>query len=303
MASQMKPTCVGDAEMQRRFIETHGLFIQEFRNIEALKNRAVDLVIEQYNKTLRPGSQLLAHDAPEFVSRLADIVLYSLLKAAFEDFGELLILAGNGLGFGATKALRSIYERAVMSAFIGNTPAEAVMFVEQDALDLYKLRERLFIAAPELRADFTPEQIQALDERYNNSKAKAKSEECPKCHQPKNDDAWARVALDKRAEAVDRATGTDFLALYAFCYLVPTYHIHAKASGLQMRLEKTDAEWNDKDSSEREASGAVMRGHCLLLKMFKQQNSYFNLSLDNEVRARWDAFDAIWKVPDCRGKP
>jgi hypothetical protein len=139
MPSQMKPTSIGDTEMQRRFIEAHGLFIQEFRNIEALKNRIIDLVIERYNKTLSPGSEPLSHDTPEFVSRLADIVLYSLLKAAFEDFGELLILAGNGLGFGATKALRSLYERAVMSAFLGNTPAEAVRFVEQDALDLHKL--------------------------------------------------------------------------------------------------------------------------------------------------------------------
>jgi Family of unknown function (DUF5677) len=303
MMPELKPSGVGDGEMQKRFIEAHGPFIREFRNIEALKNRIIELIIERYNKTVEPGSEPLSHDTPEYGARLADMVLYSLLKAAFEDFGELLILAGNGLGFGATKILRSLYERAVMSAFIGNAPAEAVMFVEQDAIDLHKLRERLFSIAPQLKDDFTPEQIQALDDRYEHSKARAKAELCTKCGQPKSDDAWARVALDKRAEAVDKATGTDFVALYSFCYLVPTYHAHAKASGLQMRLEKTDTGWSDKNSSEREADGAVMRGHCLLLKMFKQQNAYFNLGLDGEVRARWDAFDAIWGVPDCQGKP
>lgn len=102
---------------------------------------------------------------------------------------------------------------------------------------------------------------------------------------------------------MDKTLGTDFLTLYAFCYLVPTYHIHAKASGLQMRLEKTAEGWNEKASSEREAHGAVMRGHCLLLKLFKQQSDYFRLSLEDDIRARWDAFDAIWGAPDCKGKP
>ncbi len=297
------PAGVGDAEMQRRFIELHGPFIQEFRNVETFEKRISDLTIERYNQIPSSGAVSLAHNTPEFEARLAHLVLHSLAKAAFEDFGELLVLAGNGLGFGATKILRSLYERVVMAAFLGNKPSEAAIFVEQDAIDLHKLRQRLFDIAPELKADFTPEDIQALDDRYQQSRARAKSEICTKCGQPKNDDAWARVALDKRAEAVDKAAGTDFVALYAFCYLVPTYHAHAKASGLQMRLEMTDTGWSDKKSSENEAHAAVMRGHCLLLKLFKQRNEYFNLGLQDEIRARWDAFDAVWGVGDCQGKP
>lgn len=297
------PISVGDGEMQKRFIESHSAFIQEFRNVEALKNRILDLTVEQYNQTSSGEEGPLSHDSPEFESNLAQVVVYSLAKAAFEDFGELLILAGNGMGFGATKALRSLYERVVTAAFIANDPREATIFVEQDAIDLYKLRQRLFDVAPHLKDDFTPEQVQALDDRYKQSRARAKSEICNKCGQPKNDDAWARVGLDKRAEAVDKAIGTDFAALYAFCYLVPTYHAHAKASGLQMRLEQTDTGWNDKNSSENEAHGAVMRGHCLLLKLFKQQNAYSNLGLGDDIRARWDAFETIWGVSDCKGKP
>jgi hypothetical protein len=95
----------------------------------------------------------------------------------------------------------------VTAAFLGNKLSEAAIFVEQDAIDLYKLRQRLFDIAPGLKADFTPEDIQALDDRYQQSRARAKSEICTKCGQPKNDDAWARVALDRRAEAVDKATG------------------------------------------------------------------------------------------------
>ena len=301
--SQLIVSSVGDSQMQKRFIESHGPFIEEFRNVEALKNRIFDLTIEKYNQIPRTSDGPLAHDTPEFETRLAHIVVNSLAKAAFEDFGELLILAGNGLGFGATKTLRSVYERAVTAAYIGSKPSEAAIFVEQDAIDMHKLRQRLFEIAPELKVDFTPEDLKALEDRYQQSRAKAKTETCKHCGQPTNDDAWARVGLDKRAEAVDKAMGTDFLTLYAFCYLVPTYHIHAKASGLQMRLEKTDAGWNDKNSSEHEAHGAVMRGHCLLLKLFKQQNDYFKLNLEDDIRARWDAFNAIWGAPDCKGKP
>lgn len=135
---------VGESEMQKRFIESYGPFIQEFRNIEELKNRIFDLAIEKYNQIPRTSDGPLAHDTPEFQTRLAHIVINSLARAAFEDFGELLILAGNGLGFGATKTLRSLYERTVTAAYIGTKPSEAEIFVEQDAIDMHKLRQRLF---------------------------------------------------------------------------------------------------------------------------------------------------------------
>lgn len=50
--------------------------------------------------------------------------------------------------------------------------------------------------------------------------------------------------------------------------------------------------------SEHEASDAVMRGHILVLRLFKLLNRYFELGLDAEVAARRDSFSKIWGFQD-----
>ena len=65
---------------------------------------------------------------------------------------------------------------------------------------------------------------------------------------------------------------------------VPAFHAHATAFGLESRFTHTDKGYSYKELSEEEARTAVLHGHGLILRLLKQQNSYFNLGLD----ANWD---------------
>ena len=61
------------------------------------------------------------------------MILY-LGRTASDDFGELLVLVGNGYGIGALKVLRGMYERMVTAAFLAKNPSEARSFAEEDVI-------------------------------------------------------------------------------------------------------------------------------------------------------------------------
>jgi hypothetical protein len=76
--------------------------------------------------------------------------------------------------------------------------------------------------------------------------------------------------------------------LYGTCYLSPTFLMHATAFGLDLRFRKTEA------GPEVHAHDALWRGHFLMLWLLRQQDSYFNLALSQQIDARCTAFSAIW---------
>jgi hypothetical protein len=118
------PTGVGDSNAQRRFINSHTSFLQEFPALQSLIEETFRLSANKcYPES--PTKQTAAEPTDE---QLAQRVVFYLERAVFDDFGELLILAGNGMGIGAKKTLRSMYERLVKAMFIAKYPHLELFF-------------------------------------------------------------------------------------------------------------------------------------------------------------------------------
>jgi hypothetical protein len=98
------------------------------------------------------------------------------------------------------------------------------------------------------------------------------------------------MSVDAMAEKADKQLG----ASYANCYLIPTYHSHPTALGLESRLKFTEDGFTFRDTTERETRKAVLYGHGRLLRLLRQQNDYFQLGLDAEIDAQDEAFVRIW---------
>jgi hypothetical protein len=58
----------------------------------------------------------------------ADEIVFFLGSVVSEDFTEVWLLAGNGLGTGAMKVLRGMYERTVTAAYISKFPEQVKPF-------------------------------------------------------------------------------------------------------------------------------------------------------------------------------
>jgi len=280
-------TSVGDPNAQKRFMESHKAFLEEFPSLEELVYEAFRLSEEK----CYPESQSTPVGAEPPGEEVAQKVVLYLERAIFDDFGELLILAGNGLGIGAKKTLRSMYERLVTAMFIAKFPAEAATFLAHADIEKGKVLSRAVETVPELVSrDFTPEEIKKILDAKKAAEARKKVEYCKECAQPKTDEAWTRVNLDAMAKKVE----DDLLKMYGPYYLTPTLLTHATPFGLDLRFRKTDAAPDQVALNEKYARSSVWRGHYLMLWLLRHQDSYFNLGLKLRIDASCTAFSAIW---------
>ena len=293
------PIGVGDSAAQQRFIEANKGFLQErpalhrllekvgLRTLEAPPQEEVDRLLQ------------LPEDDPAvsaFEDKvMADRVVFGLGRIIADDFGEVITLSGNGLGIGAYKVLRGMYERLVTAAYIAKNASEARPFVEDDAIKKWKLWQSALEFMPDLKDSVPKEKIDVLEAEYKRVRGKRAESMCKKCGQAKTQEAWTRVDLASMAKQAD----VNLAALYGSCYLGPTFHSHATAFGLGARFRPTEKGSNSyRETSEKEARLAILLAHNLVLRHLVLQNDYFKLGLDEEIRPCIDAFQRIWKPPE-----
>jgi hypothetical protein len=107
----------GNTEEQHDFAQRNARFFDRFDNLKTALSMAF----------VREGES----DFP--IDRL---VFYSGRVCA-EDFNEILLLAANGYGFGATKLVRGMFERLVTAIFLHQKPEFA-----DDYFDFYWVSQR-----------------------------------------------------------------------------------------------------------------------------------------------------------------
>src|SRR5450432_3621759 len=145
------PVGVGDREAQARFIASNRDFLLEYPPLHSLLQA---VVLRQLPSP--PQDEVdrltLPEDDPAVVAFwnrvMADTIVFGLGRVIVDDFGEILTLAGNGLGVGGNKILRGMYESLVTAAYIAKNPSEARPFVEDDAIKKWKLGERMVECSP-----------------------------------------------------------------------------------------------------------------------------------------------------------
>jgi hypothetical protein len=289
------PIGIGDGEAQTRFLGQNANFLAECRKLYALLEKVfvralVNRKTEHQDKEILQTQVTEADKIADEERRMAQVVVFYLGRAAADDFGEVIILAGNGRGIGAHKILRGMYERVVTAAFIAKNPSEAHIFLSHSFIEREKLLNRLKEILPDIKDERTPEQIREFEVECEEAKAKLKASICNKCKQPITQKQWTRVNLETMAQQADASLGLS----YAYCYLLPTFHSHATAFGLESRIRMMETGFSFKETSEPEARKAVLYAHGLILRLLRLQNDYFGLGLDAEIDGCWNEFPKIW---------
>jgi len=299
------PIGIGDEEAQKRFLSQNPGFLAECGKLYALLEKVFirSLVSARAERQVEEIADNLQLTEPEEIAvqdrKMAEVVVFYLGRAAADDFGEVLILAGNGRGIGAYKILRGMYERVVTAAFIAKKPSEARIFLSHSFIQREKLWNRLKEILPDIKDERTPEQVKEFEDECKDAKANLKASICSKCKQPITQEQGTRVSLDTMAQQADANLGVS----YVYCYLLPTFHSHATAFGLESRLRMTETGFSFKETSEPEARKAVLYAHGLILRLLKLQNNYFELGLDAEIDSRWNEFPKLWKSEPSEEPP
>lgn len=290
------PIGVGNHQEQQRFIQAHKDFLLEHPKLHTLLQKvSLRALVPPSQDELDRMARLPEGDPVAIAfedKNLADNVVFGLGRIIADDFGELIVLAGNGYGIGAQKILRGLYERLVTAIFIAQNPSEARPFAEDDSVKKWKLWQQALEVMPDLKNSIPAERLQALEDEYKRVRAKRSESICNKCGQPKTQEAWTRVDLASMAKKADG----DLAALYGACYLFPTFHSHATGFGLGARFRPSErGTISYQESSPAEANDALIQAHTLIIRHLVLQNEYFNLGLKSEIQARIEAFGRIWK--------
>jgi len=286
---------IGNLEAQQLFMKERRKYLDEWAFLEAIIERVF------LNRTIHPPSdevrQKVAHlpdDDPEVMAiedkYRTDLIVYTLGRMAVDDLSELTLLAGNGWGIGALKILRGMYERIVTSAYIAKSPQASRAFWDGFWTQRLKLWNRLTAADPAIVQRATPEVVEEIKTEAKRVQERKNASVCKLCGQIKLIDAWTPLDLASMAKIVGKSLEDQ----YGYCYLDPTSHTHATASGMFARMEHTDDAWLYRLDTRAEARVALTLGHKLLLRNLLIQNEYFSLGLDDSIRQRVDAFDQVW---------
>ena len=226
---------------------------------------------DNYIRRIKAFSNAVFNDQPKAIT-VPDQVVFTLGCCAWEDAREILILAGNGLGNGAQKILRSLYEHAVTAAYLAKHPEDADAFQNYFYVQDNKLISHIF-KFEEWAKTISPEQRSEAGVAYERHRAQFKQTPCPDCGRTPQT-SWTK----KNTEELAREAGEGWDVFYLPAFFYPTSHIHATAAGVMSRVVKRDGKMIFTGGrAHDEADSALKQAHILLLWVFRTQIEYFDM--------------------------
>lgn len=212
-------------------------------------------------------------------SRPLEDLVFGLGQTCRDDFLEVLLLAVNGHGVGATKLVRGLYERAATTAYLIQNPSKVERFISFAAGNERKLmREALKVFSQEEFERATRSTVAEIESNYQDALKVFKAKKLP--------GTWD---VDF-ASLVQRVSGA-YPHYYLATYVLPNLQIHASlASAFRVRGEQAHVS----------ADVAVAHAHGIMLLVVSEQNSFFSLNLKLDIEAcstlAADAWDPTSRV-------
>jgi hypothetical protein len=257
----MTPPTIGYPERWAAFNQRHARFVEQcypslIRTSEAILNRHV------------------------LIGSIADDVIFLLGRAAFEDYCELWILAGNGYGIGALKILRGLYEKVVTLGYLEKHGEEVQKFVDYEVIQRHRLMNRVK-RNQFLRDRFTAEDYNKIESEYEAVKDRFLD---------KNGRSLSWTSLDTFSMAIK--AGRDLGTISVSAYVVPNLKVHATVSDLASRkVPQPDGTFKfNNDAQEKDADSALVTGTSVLVTSLFILNDYFQLGMRSEIEQVQIAF-------------
>jgi hypothetical protein len=216
--------------------------------------------------------------------------IFTTGRLCSEEFFEIATLAANGYGYGALRLLRSLYERAVTMAYLGENPSEVDAFLNYHAVAQYKLMRTLQDSfGPDI---LTPQMVEQTEQEYAKYKDDYLVTLCSKCGTQRVHHTWNKL------DVVSMAKKTLFAPLVVMGYYEPMMHAHSTVHAILSRLEETGGGGIgfNPDAQPKKADAALMTAHNLILGVMEVQKRFFGLdALEKPLQICYQDFLDIWK--------
>jgi hypothetical protein len=263
----------------KHFNERHTLFVERFANIKAALDTAFTRTVQSLN--------------------LVDPVIFYLGRLCIEDFNEILVLCANGYGYGASKLIRGMFERAVTGLFLHFHPDEVQAF-----LDFYWVSQRKEMN--NLKESFGPTAIseeasKEIEEHYRKVVSQFEITACAKCKTKRINHTWSKFDLVAMTKDVQTQSKIAMQKFVFEAYLRPLRYAHSTIAALLSRLEQKDADtvFFDHQFQRLEADAALKTAHRLIILTLMLQAIHFKTdTLDEHWQKLVSDFAQVWGITE-----
>lgn len=178
-------------------------------------------------------------------------------------------------------------------AYISKNPNEAEAFIGYDAVHEGKELNKAEAAGFDITKHISQKDIDDIKKRSEAAKGKYQKKVCSKCGTTRTMLSWSPLDTPSMASK----TSSELFELLWMCWYQPTVHGHATLYSIKKRLKpaREGGALSFDESAQREKVGTTLfLAHTLMLYNFAIQNEFFDLKMDEEIKARYDDFDACW---------
>ena len=261
----------GETVESEAFFDRHPNFYPAFERLMALGNTCFG----------RPLPK--PYYGPEYT-------LFGLGESCRADFLEILFLAVNAHGCGASKLLWGLYERAVALAYMVKEPAKIDRFIKFAAIQEHKALNDALKITTEAEWDAVMGRENTAAEircRFDTVKAEFfQSGKNSKRQRPS-------VSWDLDVASMVKKVGAPFDLYYLGAYTTANFQIHASLASA-MREDNKDKE-SRRVRRLDQADFALFCSVMLLVEVIRSQNTLFALSLDVELQDVESAVAKVWR--------
>lgn len=235
-------------------------FAAEYKSFLEVVQKVFDTGDILYGRTFKPKNN-------------ADLVVFGLGVLCLEDFHEIYTLAGNGLGFGAAKILRGMFERLVTATYLNKHPEFASRFISFEHIRHYKLALPLWEAYGDefiAKADFDEmkaEKDRVLPDFMQPCKTSGCSNVFPSA-------SWT----DLDFVSMTRAAGEHLMRELPSAYRLPMGETHPSFTAITSRMTKTPEglTFQDRIAKGKEFVPTILvQAHSAVLNSFNVQLEQF----------------------------
>lgn len=214
----------------------------------------------------------------------AEDICFGLGHACRQDFLEVVFLAVNGYGVGASKLTRGLYERSVTLAYLVQDQTRVERFVRYAAVQEHRsLEAALDVVSP---AEFdafmgSPNTEVEIRKRFQEIKPEFEMTLCKKCGTKRTRPSW-----DIEIAGMVHKLGGLYRRFYLPNYSVPNFEIHATLASSVVKTDQLEV-------SRREADLQVVCASFLMLLALRSQELLFHLGLESELEGSEEAINNL----------
>jgi hypothetical protein len=221
-------------------------------------------------------------------------VLMTMAVCILQDYDEVLLLWVFGLGDGAVKLIRPLYEKVLTFAYLAGHAEEIKDFIDYSNIHWHKI----FLEGAEVSNEkenwMAAEDRERILAKFAEVRDHFLTTDCKKCKTKKMMPSWTKKSTPELAAL----THPVMRGMYFNGFLAPTMTIHPTSAGMFSQFQiATDGRMElNMEVAKHDNDLAFVVAISMLLVTISTINDFFQLSareLVEEVAARFAAFQSV----------